>query len=308
MQVLAQMYGLAGFLFNFRTIKARFMKKSPFIFTLALLLVGSLSYAQAGGKGGSTGSTTGGSTPKPTSNTNTNSNTVTNVVTNVVNTVSGQGANLSNETIVQGLKEALTVSTKNSVAITSKLDGFYKNPEIFIPFPKEAQSVKTLADKYGLKTQTDAFVKNLNRAAESAAKEATPIFIDAITTMTINDGLQLLQGGDNAATKFLENKTRKPLYDKFSPVVKKSLDKVQITKYWNPLWSNYNKYAPTANAVGSVFGQGNTLPKAVNPDLKDYVTNLALDGLFKMMAKEEAKIRKDPAARVNDILRTVFGN
>lgn len=289
-----------------------------FIYVVALSVLPFSLFAQRGS--GTTGSsTTGtGTTNSGTtaggrgnggtgSNTNSGSTSGTGVVGNVIGAVTGLGSGLSNDQIVNGLKEALNVSAKNSVALTSKLDGFYKNPEIMIPFPKEAESVKKLAEKYGLKSQSDNFTKQLNRAAETAAKEATPIFVNAITSITITDGLQLLQGGDNAATTFLQNKTRKPLYDKFAPVVQTALNKVQITKYWSPLWSNYNKYAPTANAVGGLFGQGDVLPKAVNPDLKDYVTNKALDGLFKMMAKEEAKIRKDPAARVNDILRTVFG-
>lgn len=319
------MYGLAGFLFNFIVINESFMKNAPFILSLAFLSTLSVANAQVSGRGAgttttstpttttTTTTTTSGSGRGSSTGTTTTTNTTTtgssgsDIIGTVVGAVTGQGAGLSNETIISGLKEALSVSTKNSVATTSKVDGFYKNPEIFIPFPKEAQSVKTLADKYGLQSQTDNFVKQLNRAAESAAKDATPIFLNAITSITISDGLQLLKGGDNAATVFLESKTRKPLYDKFAPVVQKSLDKVQITKYWSPLWTNYNKYAPAANAVGSIFGQGNTLPKAVNPDLKDYVTNLALDGLFKIMAKEEAKIRKDPTARVSDILKKVFG-
>lgn len=283
----------------------------------SLLLAGSFTtvsvFSQKIQVGGS------GNTQQPNNTTPTNTQpnntqpsgggTVTNILNNVTGNSggSGLGAGLSNDQIVNGLKEALTVSAKNSVGITSKLDGFYKNPEIFIPFPKEAEAVKSLADKYGLKSQSDKFVMQLNRAAETAAKEATPIFINAITSINIQDGLQLLQGGDHAATKFLENKTRQPLYNAFAPKVKTALDKVQITKYWNPLWSNYNKYAPAANALGGAFGQGNVLPKAVNPDLKDYVTNKALDGLFKIMAKEEAKIRKDPAAQVTNLLQTVFG-
>lgn len=253
-------------------------------------------------KGSSSGSGT-----STNSNTNTGNTSGSGVVNTVVGAVTGKGSGLSNDQIISGLKEALNVSAKNAVGLTSQLDGFYKNSEIMIPFPKEAESVKTLAEKYGLKSQSDNFTKQLNRAAETAAKEATPIFVNAITSITITDGLQLLQGGDNAATTFLQNKTRQPLYDKFAPVVQTALNKVQIAKYWSPLWTNYNKYAPAANTVGGLFGQGNVLPKAVNPDLKSYVTNLALDGLFKMMAKEEAKIRKDPAARVNDILKTVFG-
>jgi hypothetical protein len=151
-------------------------------------------------------------------------------------------------------------------------------------------------------------VRQLNRAAEDAAKSATPIFINAITSITITDGLQLLRGGDDAATRFLDSKTRKPLYDAFLPTVRNSLDKVKINQIWTPLWTNYNKYAPAANAVGGMVGQGNVLPKAVNPNLPDYVTTRALDGLFKVMAKEEAKIRKDPAAQVTNLLQTVFGS
>jgi hypothetical protein len=284
---------------------------------LALFTVGCFTAPTAFSQKINTGG--GGNTQPPANNQPTNTNpannqpTGNNTVNNILNTVtgnaggSGLGAGLSNEQIVSGLKEALTISAQNSINITGKPDGFYKNPEIFIPFPKEAEAVKLLADKYGLKSQSDNFVMQLNRAAESAVKEATPIFINAITSINIQDGLQLLRGGDHAATTFLENKTRQPLYNAFAPKVKTALDKVQITKYWNPLWSNYNKYAPMANALGGALGQGNVLPKAVNPDLKDYVTNKALDGLFKIMAKEEAKIRKDPAAQVTNLLQTVFG-
>jgi hypothetical protein len=242
-----------------------------------------------------------------TSNQNNNSG---NIVNNVVNAVTGaaSGGGLSNDKIVSGLKEALNVSTRNAVNITSVTDGFFKNPEIFIPFPPEVKQVREVVEKAGMKPQVDEFVKQLNRAAETAVKEATPIFVGAITSMTIADGMQLLKGGDNAATKFLENKTRPQLYSKFTPVVQSALDKVQISRYWNPIFTQYNKVGSTLNSVGSLFGQGNNIPANVNPDLKAYVTNKALDGLFKMMAKEETKIRKDPAARVNDLLKTVFGS
>jgi len=242
-----------------------------------------------------------------TSNQNNNSG---NIVNNVVNAVTGaaSGGGLSNDKIVSGLKEALNVSTRNAVNITSVTDGFFKNPEIFIPFPPEVKQVREVVEKAGMKPQVDEFVKQLNRAAETAVKEATPIFVGAITSMTIADGMQLLKGGDNAATKFLENKTRPQLYSKFTPVVQSALDKVQITRYWNPIFTQYNKVGSTLNSVGSLFGQGRNIPANVNPDLKAYVTNKALDGLFKMMAKEETKIRKDPAARVNDLLKTVFGS
>lgn len=219
----------------------------------------------------------------------------------VINTVTGNSnsgnsnsgvAGLSNADIVKGLKEALSVGSKNAGSNASKVDGFWKNNKIKIPFPKEAEAVKTYANKLGLGSQVTAFEKTLNRAAEEAAKEAAPIFVGAITSMSIQDGVGILKGGDNAATNFLKTKTSNDLKNKFKPVVKKALAKVQITKYWNPLISKYNQ-----------------LPfvKKLNPNLEDYVTQKALDGLFYLVAQEEAKIRKDPVARVNDILKKVFG-
>ena len=144
-----------------------------------------------------------------------------------------------------------------------------------------------------MKKQVDEFVMTLNRAAETAAKEATPIFVDAIKSMSISDGFAILKGNDNAATQYLRDKTSAQLKVKFNPIVKNAISKVEVTKYWNPLINTYNK-------IPFIEKQ--------NPDLEDYVTTKAMEGLFLMIEKEEAKIRKDPLARVSDILKRVFGS
>lgn len=210
-------------------------------------------------------------------------------------TMNGKPASnpLTNEEVISGLRDALTVGTNNSSAFASKLDGYYKNPALFIPFPPEAQKVKDWASKMGMNKQVDEFVMTLNRSAEEAAKDAAPIFVNAIKGMSIGDGFAILKGADNAATQYLKDKTTAELRLKFTPVVQNAINKVQVTKYWNPIITNYNK-------VPFVEKQ--------NPDLTAYVTDRAMEGLFKLIADEELKIRKDPAARVTDILKRVFGN
>ncbi len=206
--------------------------------------------------------------------------------------IRGKGS-LSNQEVIRGLKQALEIGTKNSTSRASRINGYYKNPRIRIPFPPSAQKVKKTAETLGMKSQVDKFVMTLNRAAEEAAKQAAPIFINAIKSMTIEDGFQILNGGNNAATQFLKRKTSRPLYNKFQPVVKSAINRVGVTKYWNPLASRYNQLPMVTK---------------VNPDLDRYVTERALKGLFTLIAAEELKIRKDPAARVTDLLRRVFGS
>ncbi len=206
------------------------------------------------------------------------------------------GGGLTTTEVASGLKEALVVGAQNSVNFASVRDGFYKNPSLFIPFPEEAQKVKTTAMNLGLSGQVNKFEETLNRAAEEAVKQATPILVNAITSMSIEDAFGLLKGGENAATNYLRNKTEVSLLQAFQPKVQEAVDKVELTKYWNPLASAYN--------TASTFTGG----QAVNPDLTKYVTDHAMDGLFLLITKEEASIRKDPAARVSDLLKKVFGS
>ena len=214
-----------------------------------------------------------------------------NQVVSTANSMLGQG--LSNDKIVKGLKEALTVGTKNSTEKASQVDGFFKNPLIKIPFPKEAKQMEETLKSLGMKSEVDRFVKTMNRAAEDASKKAAPIFINAVVNMSISDGLKILRGSNSAATDFLKNATSVQLKTEFKPVIKTSLKKVEITRYWSPLAKKYNKLP---------------MVKKVNPNLDDYVTTKAIDGLFKLIADEEMKIRKDPKARISEILKEVFGS
>jgi hypothetical protein len=216
---------------------------------------------------------------------------MTSVMEQVSTEMGSTTPNLTNDEVIRGLREALTVGTNNSSSLTSKLDGFYKNPEIFIPFPEEAIKVKNTVEDLGMKKQVDEFVMTLNRAAETATKEAAPIFVNAIKEMTIADGFAILRGNDNAATQYLKDKTSAQLKVKFNPVVKNAIQKVEVTKYWNPVINTYNKVP---------------FVEPMNPNLEDYITTKAMDGLFLMIEKEEAKIRKDPLARVTDLLKKVF--
>lgn len=200
---------------------------------------------------------------------------------------------LTNDEVISGLKEALSVGIKNSVSLTSVLDGFLGNPAIRLPFPPDAIKVKEKALNLGLSGQVEKFETTLNRAAEEATKEAMPIFIDAIKNMSVQDGFAILKGGNGAATKFLKDQTISKLVIAFTPKVKEATSKVKLTEYWNPIITKYNAI---------------TMGEDLNPDLDAYITQKAIEGLFIMVAKEEDKIRLDPAARVSDLLSKVFGS
>lgn len=206
------------------------------------------------------------------------------------------GNKLSNDEVVKGLKSALQVGIKNATNLTSKTDGFLKNPAIKIPFPPSAEKVKQKAMDWGMENQVNKIVTNLNRAAEEASKEAVPIFVNAIKSMTISDGFKILNGGEGAATDYLRRTTTDQLKTAFRPKVENAIDKVELTKFWEPVIDKYNK---------STILTGE---EKINPDLDEYVTDKATVGLFTMVEKEENKIRKDPAARVNDILQKVFSS
>lgn len=198
---------------------------------------------------------------------------------------------LSNEEVVSGLKEALRVGTDTSVNLTNRVDGYLKNAAIKILLPPEAQQVESTLRSMGLDALVDDAIVSLNRAAEDAAIEAKPIFKDAITSITIEDGFNILKGHDSAATVYLKGKTFNKLEDAFQPKIKASLDKVGATKYWNTMFTTYNAIP---------------LVTPVNPNLDEYATQKALDGLFYIVSQEEKDIRNDPAARVTDILKKVF--
>lgn len=201
------------------------------------------------------------------------------------------GESLSKEEVGEGLKEALTNGVSKGSDIVSQLDGYYKNPEIRIPFPPEVKQVETRLRQIGLGSEVDKFVESLNRGAEDAAKEAKPIFVSAIKQMTIQDAFAILKGENDAATKYLSRTTSPLLNEKFKPVIQNSLNKVNATKYYADLVNSYNKIP---------------LVQKVNPNLDDYATQKAIEGLFVMIAKEEKNIRANPGARTSELLKKVF--
>ena len=208
-----------------------------------------------------------------------------------INKSMGSETPLSTAEVAEGLKEALIKGISTGSDLASSVDGYFKNPEIKIPFPPEVQKVETKLRQIGLGNEVDKFVLTLNRGAEDAAKEAKPIFIEAIRQMTIQDAWGILKGNDDAATQYLKRTTSGLLKDKFKPVINNSLQKVSATRYYSDIVNTYNKIPLTED---------------VNPNLDDYATDKAIEGLFTMIAKEEKNIRKDPLARTTDLLKKVF--
>lgn len=200
---------------------------------------------------------------------------------------------LSAEEVAQGLKEALTNGASKSAELVSQNDGYFKNPEIKIPFPPDVKKVEDRLRQMGMGAEVDKFVLALNRGAEDAAKEAKPIFVGAIKQMTIDDAVGILRGQPDAATQYLKKTTTPQLKEKFKPVVQKSLNKVSATQYYGDLVGTYNKIP---------------FVQKVNPDLNAYATDMAILGLFTMIAKEEKNIRQDPLARTTELLKKVFGS
>jgi hypothetical protein len=210
-------------------------------------------------------------------------------------TLSGGGNSqpLSTAEVAEGLKEALIKGISTGSDLASQVDGYFKNPEIKIPFPPEVKKVEDKLRQIGLGSEVDKFVMTLNRGAEDAAKEAKPIFITAIRSMTIQDAWSILKGSDDAATQYLKRTTSGLLKDKFKPVIQNSLNKVNATKYYSDIVTRYNQIP---------------LVQKVNPSLDDYATDKAIEGLFVMIAREEKNIRQNPVARTTELLRKVFGS
>jgi hypothetical protein len=210
---------------------------------------------------------------------------------------------LTEAEVAQGLKEALKVGTNNSVAETNKPDGYFGNPLIKIPWPEEAAGaynyINTSTTLSFLRPVLNEVVLKMNRGAEQASEKAKPIFIDAITGITIMDAWNILRGANDAATMYLYNNTYSNLHITFKPDIHSALESVGAATAWNTVTSSYNTIA--SNPI-----TGSNLDP-INTDLADYTTEKALDGLFFLVAQEELQIRTDPVARINDILRKVFG-
>ncbi len=198
---------------------------------------------------------------------------------------------LSQAEMGNGLKEALNNGITKQVSKLTATDGFMKNQAVKILLPEELQKVDTKLRQLGLSKLADDGLRVLNRAAEDAVKEATPIFVDAVQQMTFTDAKNVLLGNESSATNYLQTSTSTALYGKFNPVIKNSLAKVGADKIWTQIITKYNSIP---------------LVKKVNPDLTDYTTNKAMEGVFKMIAVEEKDIRTNFSARTSDLLKRVF--
>ncbi len=202
------------------------------------------------------------------------------------------GMGLDDSTIVSGLKEALSIGTKNAVSLVSKANGYFGNEAIKILLPDKIQKAAELLGKLGYQEQVDEFIMSMNRAAEKAAPKAASYFGDAIKGMSIEDARKILSGGNTAATDYFKSKTSAKLYDEFKPSVSASMNQVGVTKAYNAMMDK----------VPAV-----PFAKPTSIDLNHYVTTKALDGLFYMVGQEEQKIRTNPVARTTDLLKKVFG-
>lgn len=212
----------------------------------------------------------------------------------ILNKATSGNTSLSNDEIVAGLKEALSVGAQNSASKLSSVDGFFANAAIKVLMPPEAKKVESTLRSAGMGKLVDNAILSMNRAAEEASKSAAPIFVNAVKSMSIQDALGILKGSDTAATGYLRGKTVSSLTTAFRPVIDSALQKTSATQYWKTVFDAYNKLPTTFNKI--------------NPDLAGYVTEKSLTGMFYQVAQEEQKIRKDPAARVSDILKKVFGS
>ena len=206
---------------------------------------------------------------------------------------SSSGGPLSVETIVAGLKEALTVGTRNTVTQTSKSGGYLNNARIRIPLPRELQTAGKTMRAVGLSSLVEDFEKKMNVAAEQAATQAAPVFVGAIRQMTFADAKAILAGKETAATDYFREKTSGRLRDLYKPIIATYTDQSGAARAYKSLLDRY--------------AQIPLVPKPQTPSLDDFVTEKAIDGLFTILADEEIRIRKDPAARTTQLLRTVFG-
>lgn len=215
-----------------------------------------------------------------------------NILKQASDVLGGSTGALTTEEIGRGLKEALTVGIKNSSSQASALDGYLGNQTIKLLFPPEAQKVEAKLRQIGLGNECDKFITALNRGAENAAEKAVPIFVDAIAQMSIQDALGILRGDKDAATLYLKKTSFIALTNAFAPIMQDAINSTGATKMYGDIARTYNQIP---------------FQQKINPDLQQYATQKAVDGLFLLVAQEEQKIRDNPAARVSDLLKRVFG-
>jgi hypothetical protein len=226
------------------------------------------------------------------------------------------GAGLSNSEVTSGLKSALSEGTKIAVETLGKNGGFLDNPLVRIEPPASLAMIDQGLRAAGQGAVVDGFVTSMNRAAEQAVPEAAEVFADAVSAMTMDDALKILNGGDQAATEYFRSTSADELKRRFLPIVKQATDSVGVTRSYKALSAAASTYLPQGSseltgglgsALGGLLGGGGSSSSASPPDLDEYVTEQALDGLFKVVAEQEKQIRTNPAARTTELLQSVFG-
>lgn len=213
-------------------------------------------------------------------------------ISDTMRILTDDNAALTSAEVDKGLREALIKGISVGADEVSQIGGYLNNPKIRIPFPPEIQKVENTLRDLGMGSLVDDFVTTLNRGAEEAAKEAKPVFVNAIRQMTIEDAFAILRGSEDEATKYLKRTTTSELTNKFMPKIQEALNQTGATMYYTDIVNTYNKIP---------------LVQKVNPNLDEYATSLAIDGLFLKIAEEEKNIRQNPAARTTEILKRVFG-
>lgn len=242
-----------------------------------------------------TTSTSGTTSTSSSSESTSSSSTMGNVVGTLGGLLGGSSSgsgSMTNDLAANGLKQALSVGTDLATNNLGQIDGFLANAAVKILFPPEARKIESTLRSLGMGSVCDQVITSVNRAAEAAVVEAKPIFVEAIKQMTITDAINILTGNKDAATQYLQRTSGQALMAKFEPIIQSNLQKTNATKYWSDAVNAYNNVP---------FGQ------KLNPNLSQYVTQKASDGIFMMVAVEEAKIRENPAQRVGSILQDVFG-
>ncbi len=215
------------------------------------------------------------------------------IATDLLNAMLSPSAGLDQQTVANGLKEALRVGTERAVGATSQAGGFLNNELIRIAMPEQLKTAASTLRAVGFGGQVDAFERGMNKAAEKASEEATPVFVDAISEMTLADAMGILNGGDTAATDYFRDKTSATLKSRFMPIIEDKMSQVGLYQQYNQLMDSYN-----------------ALPLTTKPtfDLDDYVSEQGLDGLFTVLGQEEKNIRQNPAARTTELLQKVFAS
>lgn len=206
----------------------------------------------------------------------------------------GSGGPVTEQEAVQGIRQALDKGVSTGISFLNKQDGFFGNQAYKLFLPPDARKIENVMRDIGLGRTVDKAILQINRAAEDAVGYATPIFTEAIREMTIQDAWNIIRGENDAATRYFREKTTAKLTAAFSPIIQRSLDRLEATRHYSDIISAYNRLPTTFNKL--------------NPDLPSYVTEKAVDALFDQIAKEEANIRANPRARTTEILKKVFGS